>query len=61
MEKIEDCDFILKMSIVGESAVGKTNLLKTYSTGQFNQNEVPTVGIDFFTETLNLEEKIIRI
>ena len=38
----------IKIVLVGASTVGKTCLIVTYNTGQFNENYVPSV-LDVFT------------
>ena len=61
METVGDADFGLKLSIIGDSSVGKTNLLKQYFYEEFKQKEIPTVGLDFYTKSITLEDKKIQI
>ena len=40
-------DVIIKIVLVGESGVGKTNLLTRYTLDEFNQSAKATIGMDF--------------
>ena len=35
------------MMLIGNSIVGKTSILKKYTSKQFNENYLATVGLDF--------------
>ncbi|KRX10339.1 P-loop containing nucleoside triphosphate hydrolase [Pseudocohnilembus persalinus] len=56
-----DYDYMLRLLIVGNSSVGKTCLLRRFSEGQFNQNFIPTVGIDFAVKNLKIDNKIVKV
>ena len=43
-----------KIAIIGDSGVGKTNLLIRYMNSQFNPNQIATIGIDFKIKTVTL-------
>ena len=45
-------DVIIKLVIIGESGVGKTNLLTRYITNEFNQNAKATIGMDFISKEI---------
>jgi Ras-related protein Rab-8A len=40
-------DLLLKVIIVGDSGVGKTNLLTYFCEGSFKDSYVATIGVDF--------------
>lgn len=40
-------DIVAKVIIVGDSGVGKTNLLTQYCEGIFKDSYVATIGVDF--------------
>ena len=40
-------DFIFKVIVVGDGAVGKTSLILRYTQGSFNTNYIKTVGAQF--------------
>lgn len=43
----EDFDLLFKMIIIGDSGVGKTNILSRYTKNQFNTDFKPTIGVEF--------------
>ena len=45
-----------KIAIIGDSGVGKTNLLMRYMSSQFNANQITTIGIDFKIKTITLSD-----
>ena len=40
-------DVIFKVIIIGDSGVGKTNILTRYCEGVFKDSYVATIGVDF--------------
>jgi small GTP-binding protein len=53
-------DYLFKLILVGDSYVGKTNILSKYIKNEFNQNTKSTVGVEFGTKILKIEDKIIK-
>jgi small GTP-binding protein len=51
----------VKVVIVGESGVGKSNIINRYNGGQFNPNSVPNNSSFFMSKNLKFGEKIYRI
>ena len=45
---------LIKLLLIGDSGVGKTNLLLRYADAAFNFNNIPTIGIDFKIKTIEL-------
>ncbi|KAK8866355.1 hypothetical protein M9Y10_009317 [Tritrichomonas musculus] len=56
-----DPDFLLKIVLIGESGVGKTNLLSRFSRDQFNPNSKTTIGVEFATKTFKVEDKNVKV
>eukprot|EP01084_Bolivina_argentea_P235032 395619_1 len=52
---------LVKIIIIGESGVGKTALLHQYVTGNFIQEHKSTIGADFHTSELNIDNKTITL
>eukprot|EP01083_Nonionella_stella_P002192 6316_1 len=52
---------LVKIIIIGESGVGKTALLHQYVTGKFIQEHKSTIGADFHTSELNIDQKTITL
>lgn len=57
----EPYDFIFKVIIIGDSGVGKTNLILRFSEDSFKENYVATIGVDFKIKTLSVGDKKIRL
>ena len=54
-------DVACQLLIIGDSCVGKTSLLTRYTTGNFKEEYIATVGIDYFTKNETINDKIISI
>ena len=55
-----DFDLIFKVVIVGDSGVGKTNLISRYLKNQFKQDSKATVGVEFGEKTLTFNNLKIK-
>lgn len=44
-----------KVAIIGDSSVGKTNILLRYINSNYQPNHVVTIGIDFKVKLLTLD------
>ena len=60
MEK-ESYDFLFKMVLIGDSSVGKTNILSKYLKGTFDESSKATVGVEFGTKNIKINDKKIKI
>lgn len=54
----EDFDFLFKVVIIGDSGVGKTNLLSQFIKKEFLDDNKPTIGVEFSTKTILLDDNI---
>ena len=63
MEPVGEISFnyLLKYVIVGDASVGKSNLLLRYSHGQFREEYQLTIGVEFGSNNVNINDKIFRI
>ena len=50
-----------KIVLIGDINVGKTSILYRFRYGFFETQYMPTLGIDFFSKNLFLEDKTIRL
>lgn len=48
-------DYLFKLVIVGDSTVGKSNLLGRYCKGDFDQESKATIGVEFSTRTVKVQ------
>ncbi|KAJ3441913.1 ras-related protein rab11 [Anaeramoeba flamelloides] len=56
----EEYDFLYKIVLIGDSGVGKTNLLSRYCRNEFDLQSKSTIGVEFATKTLQIDGKIIK-
>lgn len=54
-------DFTVKVVILGNSGVGKTNIITRYCDNQFNLNYMPTIGVDLRVKTVTVDNKRIKM
>ena len=57
----DNYDLTLKILIVGDSGVGKTNFILRFLNNEFNQNYMSTAGIDLKSGSIIIKNKKIRI
>lgn len=50
-------DDLVKVLILGDTSVGKTNLTLRYTEDDFNNNHITTIGFDYKTKVVNYEEQ----
>jgi small GTP-binding protein len=56
----DDYDMIFKIVLIGDSGVGKTNILSRYIKNDFNINTKSTVGVEFGSKNLVFENYRIK-
>ena len=54
-------DYLLKYIIIGDAAVGKSNLLLRYVHGQFKPEYQLTIGVEFGAKNIEISSKLFRI
>jgi Ras-related protein Rab-8A len=54
-------DFLAKVIIVGDSGVGKTNLLTQFCDNQFEESYVATIGVDFKLKMMEIDKTRIKL
>ena len=54
-------DFLFKLVLIGDSGVGKSNLLLRWAKNQFNPESAPTIGLEFATKTLKIDGKTVKV
>ena len=59
MEK-EPYDLLFKLILIGDSSVGKSNILLKYLKGEFDKNSKATVGVEFGTKNIMINNKKIK-
>ncbi|KAL7840147.1 hypothetical protein AOLI_G00254700 [Acnodon oligacanthus] len=56
----EAYNFVFKVVLIGESGVGKSNLLSRFTKNEFNHDSRTTIGVEFSTRTVQLEGLTIK-
>ncbi|XP_041037631.1 ras-related protein Rab-25-like [Carcharodon carcharias] len=51
----DDYSFVFKVVLIGESGVGKSNLLSRFTRNEFNHDSRTTIGVEFSTRTVIIE------
>ena len=57
----ESYDLLFKLILIGDSAVGKSNILLKYLKNEFDQNSRATVGVEFGTKNVLINGKKVKI
>ena len=45
-----DYDYLFKVVLIGDSGVGKSNLLSRFTKNEFNLESKTTIGVEFATK-----------
>ncbi|XP_022864390.1 ras-related protein RABA5c [Olea europaea var. sylvestris] len=53
-------EYLFKIVIIGDSAVGKSNLLSRYARNEFDMHSKATIGVEFQTQTLEIDGKEVK-
>ncbi|OIT06700.1 ras-related protein RABA2a [Nicotiana tabacum] len=56
----EEYDYLFKIVLIGDSGVGKSNLLSRFTRNEFCLESKSTIGVEFATRTLQVEGRIIK-
>ncbi|KAJ9550297.1 hypothetical protein OSB04_014342 [Centaurea solstitialis] len=56
----DEYDYLFKLVLIGDSGVGKSNLLSRFTRNEFNLETKSTIGVEFATRSLNVDGKIIK-
>ncbi|KAL4511269.1 hypothetical protein ABPG73_008347 [Tetrahymena malaccensis] len=61
MNKQKDSDYAFKIAIIGNTSSGKSSLMKRFTEDIFNETFVPTIGVDFKTHSLTLDNETVNL
>ncbi|CAL5391923.1 unnamed protein product [Camellia sinensis] len=53
-------EYLFKVVIIGDSAVGKSNLLSRYARNEFNMHSKATIGVEFQTQSMDIGGKEVK-
>jgi len=53
-------DYLFKVVLIGDSGVGKSNLLSRFTRNEFNLESKSTIGVEFATRSITFDGKTIK-
>lgn len=56
----DDYDYLFKVVLIGDSGVGKSNLLSRFTRNEFCSESKSTIGVEFATRSMEVEGKTIK-
>ncbi|XP_008777871.1 ras-related protein RIC2-like [Phoenix dactylifera] len=56
----DDYDYLFKVVLIGDSGVGKSNLLSRFTRNEFSLQSKSTIGVEFATRSLTVDSKVIK-
>eukprot|EP00062_Callorhinchus_milii_P002152 gi/632939133/ref/XP_007907824.1/ PREDICTED: ras-related protein Rab-11A [Callorhinchus milii] len=56
----EEYDYLFKVVLIGDSGVGKSNLLSRFTRNEFNLESKSTIGVEFATRSIQVDGKTIK-
>ncbi|KXX80671.1 Ras-related protein YPTC6 [Madurella mycetomatis] len=56
----DEYDFLFKVVLIGDSGVGKSNLLSRFTRNEFNLDSKSTIGVEFATRSIQIDNKTIK-
>ena len=59
--KFNQSDFLFKMIVIGDSAVCKSCLMQRVTTNEFIEDHEVTVGVEFGTLIIRLEDQVFKL
>jgi small GTP-binding protein len=61
MQKNQNYDYLIKLLVIGNSGVGKTNMLLKFCDNNFMTSHLTTIGIDFKIKTIMIGSDKVRL
>ncbi|CAO3631128.1 unnamed protein product [Cunninghamella echinulata] len=56
----DEYNYLFKLVLIGDSGVGKSNLLSRFTTNEFNLESKSTIGVEFATKNIEIEKHTIK-
>ena len=56
----DEYDYLFKLVLIGDSGVGKSNLLSRFTRNEFNLESKSTIGVEFATKSMKIDGKVIK-
>lgn len=56
----DDYDYLFKIVLIGDSGVGKSNLLSRFTRNEFSLESKSTIGVEFATRSIRVDDKVVK-
>uniref|UniRef100_A0A7N0R910 Uncharacterized protein n=1 Tax=Kalanchoe fedtschenkoi TaxID=63787 RepID=A0A7N0R910_KALFE len=56
----DDYEYLFKVVLIGDSGVGKSNLLSRFTRNEFSLESKSTIGVEFATRSIRVDEKVVK-
>ena len=56
-----DCDYLLKMIVIGSTGVGKTSIVKRFVDNLFDKNQETTIGVEFGSKKFTVSGQQVKL
>ncbi|XP_074574144.1 ras-related protein Rab11B-like [Curcuma longa] len=56
----DEYDYLFKVVLIGDSGVGKSNLLSRFTRNEFSLESKSTIGVEFATRSIRVDDKVIK-
>ncbi|KAL8223697.1 hypothetical protein R6Q57_019172 [Mikania cordata] len=56
----DDYDYLFKVVLIGDSGVGKSNLLSKFTRNEFSLESKSTIGVEFSTRSIRVDDNVIK-
>ncbi|KAK7827319.1 ras-related protein raba1f [Quercus suber] len=56
----DDYDYLFKVVLIGDSGVGKSNLLSRFTKNEFSLESKSTIGVEFATRSIRVDDNIVK-
>ncbi|XP_045076093.1 RAB11a, member RAS oncogene family, like [Coregonus clupeaformis] len=56
----DEYDYLFKVVLIGDSGVGKSNLLSRFTRNEFSLESKSTIGVEFATRSIHVEGKTVK-
>jgi len=60
MAESSNYDFLFKVVLIGDSGVGKSNLLSRFTRNEFSLDSKSTIGVEFATRSISVDGKTVK-
>ncbi|XP_057501701.1 ras-related protein RABA1f-like [Actinidia eriantha] len=55
-----DYDYLFKVVLIGDSGVGKSNLLSRFTKNEFSLESKSTIAVEFTTRSIHVDDKVVK-